>query len=71
MIERVTQIVAEHTGREAIFLEGKSHEDQKASRNSCCWSTPLVIDGFEISVCQPSVQSKGNKFFAFFTFKKI
>ena len=70
-IVKVTIIVAEHTGKIAIHNADKDHEEQKKSRQSCCWSSPLIKDGYEIAVCQPSIRSKGDTACAFFTFKRI
>lgn len=70
-IETVTRIVEEETGRRAAYLADKPHAEQKASRMACCWSSPIVKDGFEIAVCQPSIQSKGDTYMAFFTFERL
>jgi hypothetical protein len=70
-VAKVTKIVTEHTGRLAIHNSTKDHEEQKKSRQSCCWSNPIIMDGFEIACCQPSIQSKGDTLMAFFTFKKL
>lgn len=71
-VKKVAKIVESRTGgRVAVHNSTKDHEEQKQSRQSCCWSLPIVVDGFEIACCQPSIQSKGDTLMAFFTYKKL
>jgi hypothetical protein len=70
-VAQVTKIVAERTNRVAVHNWEKSHEEQKKSRQSCCWQSPIIVDGFEIACCQPSIRSKGETHMAFFTYQKV
>lgn len=70
-VKRVAKIVTERTGHAAVHNDQKPHEEQVASRQSCCWHTPIVVEGFEIACCVPSARSKGDARTAFFTFKKV
>lgn len=70
-VAKVTKIVAERTHRVAIHNAEKDHEEQKRSRQACCWGGTIVVDGFEIACCQPSIRSKGDTLIAFFTFANV
>jgi hypothetical protein len=70
-VEKVAKIVTERTGYAAVHNDMKPHEEQVKSKQSCCWHTPIVVDGFEIACCVPSARSKGDARTAFFTFKKV
>lgn len=70
-LKAVTKIVHENTGREPVFLREKPHAEHRASKMSCCWSSPIIQDGYEIAVCQPSPQHKGDKLWAFFTYQAV
>jgi len=69
-LQKVKKIVESYTGREAVFLREKPHAEMVSCKMACCWSSPLVCDGFEIAICQPSPQSKTSKLWAFFTYAK-
>ena len=72
-VEIVTQIVRERASDAnfVVHLSDTPHEKHAASRQSCCWGSPFVVDNYEIAVCCPSRRRLGDSRTAFFTFKRI
>jgi hypothetical protein len=70
-IEKITAIVEENTGRTAVFMPDKSHDENMACKMACCWGGLIRQDSYEIKCCQPSPAHKGDTPRAYFTFKKL
>jgi len=54
-----------------VHLTGTPHEKHAASKQSCCWGSPVIVGKYEIAVCCPSRRQAGDTRTAFFTYKVI